>query len=310
MELNQLHYFVAVARTENITKAAQELFITQPALSRVILRLETELGTPLFDRKGGRLTLNDHGKVFLSYVKPALDSINDGVHAVIDELGSREIVIHNYLVTDLFKSIIEKCQAEFTNMTFTVRNVGDNAEMPDFSGETPDIVMLPTNNFNNYIFPMNYMEHWCVIYNCKYPFREEFDGRSLTLRQLAQEPIAFSGSDYDRLFLDQIFAQAGLSPKIINCTSLQETSSQINRCRAVGFVPVANFHNLIKNIDSIPIGAAIVSDASCSRMLYLGRSPRFLSNADEYKVLDSIKNYISNEYAETDEFYESYFGLG
>lgn len=36
MELNQLHYFVAVAQCENITKAAKELFITQPALSRVI----------------------------------------------------------------------------------------------------------------------------------------------------------------------------------------------------------------------------------------------------------------------------------
>ena len=43
MELNQLHYFVAVAHCENITKAAKELFITQPALSRVILRLEQEL---------------------------------------------------------------------------------------------------------------------------------------------------------------------------------------------------------------------------------------------------------------------------
>lgn len=309
MELNQLHYFMAVAKTENITKAAQELFITQPALSRVILRLETELGTPLFDRKGGRLTLNDQGKVFLSYIKPALEAINDGVHAVIDELGSREIIIHNYLVTDLFKSIIERCQAEFTNMTFTIRNIGENTDPSNFSNETPDIVMLPTNNFNNFVFPMSYMENWCVLYNCKYEFQDSFDGISMTLEQLSKEPIAFSGSNYDRQFLDQMFAQAGLSPKIVFCNSLQETSLQINRCRAVGFVPVANFRNLIKNIDSIPIGAAIISDAPCSRMLYLGRSPRFLSNPDEYKVLDSIKNYISNEYAETDAFYESYFGL-
>lgn len=308
MELNQLHYFVAVAKTENITKAAQELFITQPALSRVILRLETELGSPLFDRKGGRLTLNEHGKIFLSYVKPALDSINEGVHAVIDELGSREITIHNYLVTDLFKPIVEKCQAEFTNITFNVKNMGDNADEEIINGSMPEIVMLPTNNFHSYIFPMTYMERWCVMYNCRYQFHSNFNGHSLTLQQLAQEPIAFSGSDYDRMFLDQIFAQAGLSPKIIHCSTLSESSAQINRCKSVGFVPVSNFRTLIKTIESIPISAAIVSDAPCTRMLYLGRSPRFLSNADEYRVLESIKNYISGEYAETDEFYESYFG--
>ena len=308
MELNQLHYFVAVAKTENITKAAQELFITQPALSRVILRLEHELGTPLFDRSGGRLTLNDHGKVFLNYVKPALDAINDGVHAVIDELGNKEIVIHNYLTAGMLRAIVEKCQAEFMNMTFVVKNIGENADDQDMNSMEPDIVILPTNDFRSYIFPMSYMERWCVIYNCKYQFHSPFNGKEMTIRQLAQEPIVFSGSHYDRAFLDSIFAQAGLTPKIISCGSLSESGAQINRGKAVGFVPVSNFRSLIKTIDSIPIGAAIISDAPCQRMLYLGRSPKFLANADEYKVLESIKNHLSNEYAETDAFFESYFG--
>lgn len=310
MELNQLHYFVAVAKTENITKAAQELFITQPALSRVILRLEQELGMPLFDRKGGRLLLNDRGKVFLSYVQPALDSINEGVHAVIDELGSREILIHNYLVTDLFKSIVEVCQAKFTNMTFTVKNIGDNANDDVMHGAQPDIVMLPTNNFHGYIFPMSYTERWCVIYNTQYQFQSEFDGRSMTLEQLSREPIVFSGSSYDRLFVEQMFAQAGLTPKLTSCTTLSESSTQINRCRAVGFVPVSNFRNLIQNMEQIPICAATISDAPCSRSLYLGRSQKLLSNVDEYKALEVIKNYLVSEYAETDKFYETYFGQG
>lgn len=310
MELNQLHYFVAVAKTENITKAAQNLFITQPALSRVILRLENELGTPLFDRKGGRLLLNDRGKVFLGYVQPALDSINEGVHAVIDELGSREILIHNYLVTDLFKSIVEICQAKFTNMTFTVKNIGDNADDDVLHDAQPDIVMLPTNDFQGYVFPMSYMERWCVIYNTQYQFQSRFDGRSMTLLQLSKEPIVFSGSGYDRAFVDQIFSQAGLTPKLVNAMTLSDSSAQINRCKAVGFVPVSNFRNLIQNMEQIPICAATISDAPCSRMLYLGRSQKFLSNADEYKALEVIKNYLVNEYAETDKFYETYFGQG
>ena len=308
MELNQLHYFVKVAKTENITKAAQELFITQPALSRVILRLEQEMGTTLFDRHGGRVTLNAHGKKFLQYVEPALESINAGVHAVIDELGGQEIVIHNYLTADLFKSIVERCQAELPDTVFTVSNIGNDAEEESLQNTEPDIVMLPTKDFHSFVFPMSYMERWCVIYNCKYAFHSDFNGRSITLEQLAQEPIVFSGSRFDRAFVDAIFAEAGLRPKIMECTTLAESSTQINRCKAVGFVPASNFRSLIKSIDSIPIAAAVVSDSPCQRMLYLGRNPKFLSNADEYKVLETIKNYLSKEYAETDAFFESYFG--
>lgn len=306
MELNQLHYFVAVAETENITKAAKRLFITQPALSRVILRLENELGTSLFDRKGGRLVLNDHGRVFLGHVKPALESINNGVHAVIDGLGSQEIKIFNDLSTTMIQSVAEKCQAEFPNMTFSVINVEDGTVR---TNTTPDIVFLPSNSFQDYIFPVSYTERWCVIYNQKYSFHTQFSGKFMTLEQLAQEPLAFYGSDHDRSFLERTFTQAGLSPNLILCESLRESSSQINRCRAVGFVPVLNFCTLITRIEGVPICAAAISDVPCSRQVYLGHSPQFLSNADEYMVLESLTNSLDSEYARINAFYANYFRI-
>ena len=50
MELRVLNYFLAIAREENITKAAQSLHVTQPTLSRQIAQLEEELGVQLFTR--------------------------------------------------------------------------------------------------------------------------------------------------------------------------------------------------------------------------------------------------------------------
>lgn len=68
MELFQLNYFRKVADYENISKAAEELYISQPALTKAIHNLENELGTPLFDRQGKTITLNPAGKVVLDYV--------------------------------------------------------------------------------------------------------------------------------------------------------------------------------------------------------------------------------------------------
>lgn len=64
MELLQLFYFDAIARHENITRAADELHISQPSLSGSLLRLERELGYPLFERRARRLFLNPAGRLF------------------------------------------------------------------------------------------------------------------------------------------------------------------------------------------------------------------------------------------------------
>lgn len=68
MELIQLNYFRTVARTGKISTAAQELFLSPPALSTSISRLEKELGMQLFDRTGNRITLNAQGEIFLRHV--------------------------------------------------------------------------------------------------------------------------------------------------------------------------------------------------------------------------------------------------
>ena len=63
MELLQLRYFCVVAKHQNMTKAAAELMISQPALSKTIASLEKELGTPLFVRRNRSIFLNRAGEI-------------------------------------------------------------------------------------------------------------------------------------------------------------------------------------------------------------------------------------------------------
>lgn len=77
MELTQLEYFLETARRENITRTAETLNITQPALSKAIARLEEDLGVKLFDREGKNIRLNEHGQVVLRYAEKLLFTLED-----------------------------------------------------------------------------------------------------------------------------------------------------------------------------------------------------------------------------------------
>ena len=67
MTLNQILYFRKVARLENYHQAAEELYISQPSLSRSMASLESELGVALFEKKGRGVTLTKAGKLFLEH---------------------------------------------------------------------------------------------------------------------------------------------------------------------------------------------------------------------------------------------------
>lgn len=63
MELHEIRYFLAVARTRNFTRAAEQCNVTQPALTRAIQKIEEELGGLLFSRERGNIHLTDLGRL-------------------------------------------------------------------------------------------------------------------------------------------------------------------------------------------------------------------------------------------------------
>ena len=87
MDLLQLNYFRVVARLEHVTKAAEELSIAQPSLSKTIRRLEKEIGVPLFDRQGRTIRLNQFGKAFLEHIDRLFYELEEGQRQVRDMAG-------------------------------------------------------------------------------------------------------------------------------------------------------------------------------------------------------------------------------
>lgn len=77
MELQQLKYFKTVADTGKISDSAEKLFISAPALSVSIARLEKELGIQLFDRTNNRILLNQQGEILLKHVNQVFDTLEN-----------------------------------------------------------------------------------------------------------------------------------------------------------------------------------------------------------------------------------------
>ena len=93
MNVDELRWFVAVAETGRVTQAAEELHISQPALSRALARMQAELGVSLFDRRGRTLRLNRYGELYLEHARRTLAELDAGRRALEEVTGDETGVV-------------------------------------------------------------------------------------------------------------------------------------------------------------------------------------------------------------------------
>ena len=108
MELRHLRYFVAVAETENVSRAALKLHVSQPALSRQIRDLEDETGFQLFERTAKSVSLTNAGRVFLNDARALLKQADAAVkkaHSVAHP-GETEIHVGSALYCSFARSSV------------------------------------------------------------------------------------------------------------------------------------------------------------------------------------------------------------
>ena len=88
MDTRHLTYILAIAQKKNMTKAAEELFVSQSSLSQYLTKLEQEIGTPLFFRTRGELTLTPAGALYVEAAKQVI-RIKKQLYKDISGLDSR-----------------------------------------------------------------------------------------------------------------------------------------------------------------------------------------------------------------------------
>ena len=132
MEIRILRYFLAIAREENMTRAAERLHISQPSLSKEIRKLEEELGHELFIRTNKNMILNDEGMLLRKRAEDILAMVDKTAEefSQLDNIIGGEIRIgcaESYLIKYLARSI-KAFKEQYPNFIFHI-----------FSGDTEPV---------------------------------------------------------------------------------------------------------------------------------------------------------------------------
>lgn len=123
MDIDQLRYFLRIAERQSFTRAAEELRISQPALSRSIQKLEEELGQPVFERKTRSVALTDAGILLQARAQQVLTILEDTKAEITDDGQSGRLrigaipTIAPYFLPD----ILRKFSQEFPHASLIVQ---------------------------------------------------------------------------------------------------------------------------------------------------------------------------------------------
>ena len=216
-----LQYFQVVAETQNYTKAAEILNVSQPTLSYAIKSLESYMGCKLFNQKGRGVELNMYGKILLEYVTEAIDIIEKGEVRIrritSPETGIVRVSCLYSMGANLLPFIIKDYKKEYPKSTIILSQFATRTQLEmlykdeldlcfvteyDGIGKNPNLERKTVLNENLY-----------VLVNRNHPLAakdevklEELDGEDF---------ISYSDMTYFKQELNSIFKKLNIKPNVI-----------------------------------------------------------------------------------------------
>ncbi len=214
MELTLLYYFKTVAEMENITKAAETLYISQPALSKAIAKLEKSLDVTLFERRKGRISLSAMGKVYYEYVSSAFQVLEQGERKLSEiKKQSGDTV-----------SIASPCAGVLHELIYDFLSGGELVQINQYLYEESilesellsgklDFAVTPVTIENSEIEQIKLMEEEVfIVVSEKHPLAKE---KYVRLADFAEDQFLVNESSFDQKIVKVLCGIAGFEPNIL-----------------------------------------------------------------------------------------------
>lgn len=231
----RIRVFRSVAQHLNFSRAAEELLLTQPAITQQIKALEEELGVPLFDRSGGRITLTPGGLALLPFAEKMRALGEEAVTAVAGAYGEQagelslgaSQTISQYLLPMLIAGFLTRNP----KVQLKARSGNTDAMLDALVAREIQLALIEGPEHRKDIHIEPFMEDHMVLV---VPAAHEWANHEISLEELRKQPLLMrefgSGS---RRVVEQALAAAGLKAKDLTVgMELDSTEGLLNAVEA------------------------------------------------------------------------------
>jgi LysR family cyn operon transcriptional activator len=233
VEIRHLRYFLAVAQTENFTRAAERLQISQPSISQQVTQLERLLGTPLFRRVGKRVFLTEAGLAFRVRAEIVLRKLDEACSSV-DDVGTLlsgrvDIGVIPALHVPWVPAVLESLARDFPGLNVGVHEAASSDVESEIEAGRIDIGFgLMTHASPSVRYERLASQPFSLIV----PARSRFGKSSgIALREIQDERLVLLPQSFDmREAADAVLMQAGVHPRIaFEIDSIDSTLAAVAR---------------------------------------------------------------------------------
>lgn len=291
MEFRQFRYILKVAELGSVSKAAKNLYVSQPSLSQLIASVEKKIGAPLFDRSSAPLRPTDIGKLYLNAARQILAIDADFQQKVDDTLNLQRG--HIFLGTTPFRSayllapFLSQFQQKYPHIEITlVENTTRHLEEIALHGEVDLIITLQPID-TKYFSAQKLFDEELIIalpathslaQSCHLPNCKQKELPEISLTALKDTPFIQMHTEqklHNGLIV--LCSNAGFTPNIVMTTSSMETAQAL---AGAGLGATMLPAILTQNFQPTPAPCYAALDTHPKREVMLAwRNKRYLSHA-------------------------------
>lgn len=227
MDTQSLTAFVEVADTGSFTQASERMHLSQPAVSKRVTALETQIGAPLFDRIGRQVRLTDAGRTLLPYARKALQDIEDGRRALsglsgrVD--GRLSIGTSHHIGLHRLPPVLGRYTTQYPGVDLDIHFMDSEIACESvLAGKLElGIVTLPSEPLAGLEQRIVWPDPMSVVVGTQHPLAGR---RQLGLRELATHPAVLpDAATYTHRIVTAELHRLGITPRVRLATNYLET---------------------------------------------------------------------------------------